>query len=364
MSWIYIPEEVEGFLEESSSDGKQFVQSSEMNTVKSSSSKGKKKAPSLPFRSTPRPILSRANRGDGWIAWWREYLANHFPLPEPAKPSSMKEINGKTSSGFSARWSRSTSSWRMFPAFLDSPYISDGSSDNWPRAGIVLGTKFAPQDPLEPTISAKDYGSTDGEDELFPTPTISGTRGCDFNRENREKSGGDDLATRVAKMERKVWPTPTVQDGRGTKYRGKKGERPNDLTLLGAAKVWPTPTSSIHKGVGPIGSKSQEAMLKRKHLNATVQNEEWASGSLSPLFVSFLMGWPDGWSNLSPLPKGSLQEWKEKTISGRWWIEEPDRPRLLPAKEIENRINQLKVLGNGMVPLCFVSAYLELSGQL
>jgi len=104
-------------------------------------------------------------------------------------------------------------------------------------------------------------------------------------------------------------------------------------------------------------------MLKRKHLNATVQNEEWASGSLSPLFVSWLMQWPDRWSNLSPLPPGSLQEWKEKTISGRWWLEEPDRPRVLPAKEIENRINQLKVLGNGMVPLCFVSAYLELSGS-
>lgn len=342
MSWIYIPEEVEGYLEESSSDGKQFAPSSEMNTVKTSSSKGRKRVASLPFRSTPRQILSRANRGDGWIASWREYLANRFPLPEPAKPSSMSGINGKTSSGFSAKWSRSTSSWRMFPGFSDLPYILDGSSDNWPRAGIVLGTKYAPQDPSEPTISAKDCGSTDGEDELFRTPTATQPG---IRPEMLVDKNGD-------------------PPKRGQRVYNRKTGKLKNLGLLQQIKLWPTPNSADHKQRGNLGNPSiqrRKELGKQLDLSMVVSDEK--GKTLSPLFVSFLMGWPDGWSNLSPLPKGSLQEWKEKTISGRWWLEEPDRPRILPAKEIENRINQLKVLGNGMVPLCFVSAYLELSGS-
>ena len=43
---------------------------------------------------------------------------------------------------------------------------------------------------------------------------------------------------------------------------------------------------------------------------------------------------------------------------GSWWLEEPDIPRV--GKNIPARKDRLKVLGNGMVPICFVAAVLDL----
>jgi hypothetical protein len=124
-------------------------------------------------------------------------------------------------------------------------------SGRWPKSGLMRsGTAYERQ-----TWVRRTEGTESG---LLPTPKSSPS-GPDFARANREGSGGDDLATAVAK--------------------------------------WPTPRASEWKGVGPLDSKSQAYRLEKGYLDATVQDREQQTGQLSPDWVDALMGYPVGWTD-------------------------------------------------------------------
>jgi hypothetical protein len=76
---------------------------------------------------------------------------------------------------------------------------------------------------------------------------------------------------------------------------------------------WPTPRGAEWKGVGPLGSPSQDYRLDRKYLDATVQEEQRATGRLNPAWVEQLMGWEDGWTSL---PDGRWDE-VQRSIHGK-----------------------------------------------
>ena len=80
--------------------------------------------------------------------------------------------------------------------------------------------------------------------------------------------------------------------------------------------------------------------------------------TLHPSFVSWMMGWPLDFESLDDLPPNSMADWDQAMADGAWWLEEPDIPRV--GKNIPARKDRLKVLGNGMVPICFVAAVLDL----
>jgi len=71
-------------------------------------------------------------------------------------------------------------------------------------------------------------------------------------------------------------------------------------------------------------------------------------GSLSPDWVSWLMGLPIGWTSLEPLAQEDYDEWFQAQRDGTWWQEERGLPRV--ATGIKDRVNRLKCLGNGIVP--------------
>ena len=71
-------------------------------------------------------------------------------------------------------------------------------------------------------------------------------------------------------------------------------------------------------------------------------------GSLSPDWVSWLMGLPVGWTSLEPLPREEYLDWFHSQMDGTWWLEERGLPRV--ATGIKDRVNRLKCLGNGIVP--------------
>lgn len=103
----------------------------------------------------------------------------------------------------------------------------------------------------------KQVPSLLGTARLWPTPKSSPS-GPDFARANREGSGGDDLATAVA---RTLLPTPTAQDSKNATLPPSQQERDSIPGRL----------------------------LRDGH-----------SGALNPEFVEYLMGFPAGWTDLEP----------------------------------------------------------------
>jgi hypothetical protein len=73
-----------------------------------------------------------------------------------------------------------------------------------------------------------------------------------------------------------------------------------------------------------------------------------SGGSLSPDWVSWLMGIPIGWTSLEPLPREEYLDWFQSQMDGTWWQEEQGLPSVTSG--IPDRVNRLKCLGNGIVP--------------
>lgn len=103
---------------------------------------------------------------------------------------------------------------------------------------------------------------------MWPTP--KGTpSGPDLARMNREKSGGDDLATAVVKEK---YPTPTCDDADNSTLPISQRDRDN------------LPGYLLRVGHAP-------------------------GGQLNPTWVEWLMGWPLGWTDLKPLVMDRFREW-------------------------------------------------------
>ena len=73
------------------------------------------------------------------------------------------------------------------------------------------------------------------------------------------------------------------------------------------------------------------------------------------------MGIPLGWDSLDPLPEGAYEEWLGHMEQGTWWAEERGLPRL--AEGQKDRVNRLKMLGNGIVPASGALAFITLEGE-
>lgn len=97
----------------------------------------------------------------------------------------------------------------------------------------------------------------------------------------------------------RLFPTPTAQDNAQVRGVGKTVGTKRGTTLGGFARMWPTPRASEWKGTGPLGSKSHNHRLEKGYLDATVQERSQVSGSLNPAWVEWLMGYPEGWTDLN-----------------------------------------------------------------
>ena len=74
-----------------------------------------------------------------------------------------------------------------------------------------------------------------------------------------------------------------------------------------------------------------------------------SGGLLNPDWVEqHRMSLPEGWTRLEPVPDGAYDEWFDAMRDGTWWDTERGLPRVTTG--VENRVNRLKLLGNGIVP--------------
>jgi len=219
--------------------------------------------------------------------------------------------------------------------------------------------------------------------KMWPTPSICGN----YNRKGASATSGDGLDTAV-----RNWRTPsaTEADHGGPNARDSKG----GLHLSAQVRQYPTPVASMVSMADMEQARFAVNSPERpKYCNA-------GEGQLNPDWVCWLMGWPIGWESLEPMKKVLWLDWSvdpadmekpemwpthKSGICGMTAVcsdRPPEKsthltmqvhlrgrtgtgpiPRV--ATGIKDRVNRLKALGNGQVPLCAAAAWeiLKSTGQ-
>ena len=159
------------------------------------------------------------------------------------------------------------------------------------------------------------------------------------------------------------WATPRDADSAGgPRTLNEKGQRisVSDPTKTYGANLsdqvrhWPTPATRDYKGGQNIET------CKAKNRNPLTNNLADAvrattdSKALNPDWVEKLMGVPTGWTALD----GDSNEWQHDW-SGDW---EGNTPRTTDIKK--DRIDRIRMTGNGVVPATAAKAWTVLSARL
>jgi hypothetical protein len=90
-----------------------------------------------------------------------------------------------------------------------------------------------------------------------------------------------------------MWPTPQAADH-------KNMDTAKQTMLSSEVKLWPTPTTRDHKG-GYQGGRIRNGKVSMDTLDVAVQhtdNQQKTGGQLNPQWVEWLMGYPEGWTDL------------------------------------------------------------------
>jgi hypothetical protein len=114
------------------------------------------------------------------------------------------------------------------------------------------------------------------------------------------------------------------------------------------------------------GGSGHKAKLKGTPL-------ETGRSALNPDWVEWLMGWPIGYTAVEPLARDATgwrqrRAWRRANQGFCWWstdpANEPEAGVTRVASQILFRIQRLKCLGNGQVPLVAAVAWLTLASLL
>ena len=183
---------------------------------------------------------------------------------------------------------------------------------------------------------------------MFPTPRAGKTTDEDEESWLARHAAGK-VATPPLALAARMFPTPTSRDHKDGDAHSCQNVPVNGF-LGREVHMLPTPRNSPAMASGTMEQiiRTMDTTGYTHKLEEAVALETPAQGSLSPDWVSWLMGIPIGWASLEPLPREEYDEWFHAQQDGTWWQEERGLPRV--ATGIKDRVNRLKCLGNGIVP--------------
>jgi hypothetical protein len=189
--------------------------------------------------------------------------------------------------------------FRKDKAGFSHPSISD-----WVKIKPHLKTiKF---DQEMTTIQNKEW-----ENKTFwPTPTTKGYgHGSEGQYQNLYKKMMQGIITKeeleimtATKMEnhrsyakmKRLWTTPTARDWKGSTMTPNHPEGFN-RSLANDVKLWPTPAAANSKGA--VKARFMGSDQYRGNLDEAVRTHK-GDGQLNPQWVEWLMGYPEGWTDL------------------------------------------------------------------
>ncbi len=329
-----------------------------------------------------------------------DFLAKTFPQQEKELESRAREADsGERWPGWLAKYDQDLCLWKTPQCSLLEDYIE--YSETWPKWGMMRDGVC-----WELTTSVRHI--EERESGYLPTPTSTdATAGAILNENteliqlksgklrkisNNGVSGSIGLARTVA-----LWPTPDANMGaRGTQPEWKptrQSGQPAQYTINQAVRdlhggkqtrqTYPTPQARDYKGPSGRSIKGIEndlpnqikkmnystptasmAERSKKFLEGAdrlpnpaevARKESGRPGQLNPDWVEWLMGWPIGWTKTEPIEL----DWRD------WSIDPADInevPRV--SHNIKDRVNRLKAIGNGQVPLVAATAWAILSEGL
>lgn len=184
---------------------------------------------------------------------------------------------------------------------------------------------------------------------------------------------GISLKYLVEKNPEKLWPTPTATDYKRVDPTDEYTQK-HAWCLPMAAKygknrrediTFPTPGTT---GLSNGSSNCEKAnTLYREGVISDDERRSFRAGNggkLSPYWTAWLMGWPLNWCDIEKgITPEAMENWKVMVSNYIWWDIDPAETGDVP-RTVENcpqRTAQLKVLGNGQVPLTAALAMAVLS---
>ena len=273
-----------------------------------------------PYGTTSKPLTDIP--GEEQTSLLLDSPASHTvrPVKEPALVTT--ETYGPIHSGSLAKWSPDTSCWRTYQvsmwAMLDGHLMGEPWSDNFPNWGTMRSGELIPLPMPGHLISGADGGywgtptvndskNNAGESQSkrhgpslnvqagqWPTPMASDAIG---NRTSKGKDRPDEGGLLQAA---KMWPTPkSSRSGPDYAREGRAGSGGDDLATFVAKEehTWPTPSSASQGMGGTTGrfNKMQqltdEGVITEEERRTMVQG---SGGALSADWVEWLMGVPQG----------------------------------------------------------------------
>ena len=367
MSWHYSQEQGEGFSLESYLDGLRSARSRSSSTLERSSSLGSGTGSSQSSRSGTTSRRSTGDRGEG--------SSTSFLEGSPVRTSQRREgaqastesglDSGDTWRGSFAKYDPDTSSWRTHQCSLLGGFIE--FSETWPRWGSMRNGECWERVTLARLTEGIESGSlrqmTTPTANKWPTPAAHIAIEGGYPAERRR----NEHTLTAQAIDRPRWPTPQASDWK-LRYPTKNWKGEDLVSTVNQRegrkpKNWPTPQASDNRDRGCLSTPAVKRRQKKGKQISLSMSASDKCGRLNPHWVAWLMGWPMGWTEASPIDPLVMEDWRRKTEDGTWWLGEPEGvPRVDGSNE--NRTPRLKALGNGQVPLCAAMAWELLTRRL
>jgi hypothetical protein len=217
------------------------------------------------------------------------------PLPGSREAQKMTVTSGRSWLPLLKSYSLDGSLGRMCEALLTNRWASSAAfltwkvSDTKPRHLLF---QLAPSMPRTDEIVSG----------LWPTPTTPSGGG--ERSKDRAGTGNLHYMARKGNLAPTIWPTPTTSEAKSdTNNVQNRIDKGKQVMLCHAVRMWPTPTAHLAKET----NAPSEATRNEPTISSLV------GGSLNPTWVEWLMGFPEGWTDLKPSEMPSSRKSSSKS---------------------------------------------------
>lgn len=319
MSWVYVPASA-GWSSDCTSPSLEQIQSYLSSKTSFASPFSRHAGPQLRSGATSSPSTPSPGADSSM------YSQPDSPASPGQPPASRKARrttvgSGRESLTIFAMLDRATCSWKTSQASLF-PEL-DTFSRTWPRWGMMRYGACSPASNWEPAINATESSS-------WPTAlsnNAKGKSGGDYQDLCASAKGwptpvacssGGNKSLKLTGQVKQLWPTATASRGGGRYGNGnlkldgaaalwstpcaQENDRKNStgpwMQLSRQVKPWPTPTAidaeKTYDDRGSLGTVSHGHLAQRDPGSVSPGNY----GQLNPRFVQWLMGFPEGWTQI------------------------------------------------------------------